>query len=455
MTSKDARSFLSRRTYDRRDLLKFGGAAAAGLIGAPAILKYASAQDATPADTGFGAADLAVSGPVEIEYWQYELEPKTKLVNELIPEFQAANPDITVKHVNFPYDDFRQQVAAAVQAGEGPDVLNLYYGWIPSYVQQQFLVALPEDVFPAATIEAEFYPTVSTAKIGDSYYALPIAVRTLALFYNTAILDAAGVTPPTTWEELVTAAQATVKKDGDSFDTVGFTWDIGGQGHNYWRECLIRQNGGVPISEDNRTLSWNTAEGVEAFDYLAKFLTEYDVTQNGFQTDGPTAFGSGKAALHVDGSYRIGSLASGSPDLEYGIVPLPAHKSQASFSSFWANAITRNAADGDKLIASAKFIDFLSSAEVQKRWTPAIGELPARVSLASDPALASDPKLKPFIDSLPYSQATFMVNEADLRQSVIDAFDQVTLNGLDAASAIQEAQDKVQAQLDEYWSAFE
>ena len=455
MTRKPFHTSLSRRSYDRRDLLKFGGAAAAGLIGAPAILRHASAQDSTPADTGFGAADLSVSGPVEIEYWQYELEPKTKLVNELIPEFQAANPDITVKHVNFPYDDFRQQVAAAVQAGEGPDVLNLYYGWIPAYVQQQFLVALPEDIFPAATIESEFYPTVTTAKIGESYYALPIAVRTLALFYNTAVLDAAGVTPPTTWEELVSAAQATVKKDGDNFDIVGFTWDIGGQGHNYWRECLIRQNGGVPISEDNRTLSWNTPEGVEAFEYLTAFLTEHGVTQNGFQTDGPTAFGSGKAALHVDGSYRIGSLASGSPDLEYGIVPLPAHKEQASFSSFWANAITRNAADGDKLIASAKFIDFLSSAEVQKRWTPAIGELPARVSLAEDPDLASDPKLKPFIDSLPYSQATFMVNEADLRQSVIDAFDQVTLNGLDTASAIQEAQDKVQAQLDEYWATFE
>ena len=455
MTRKPFHTSLSRRSYDRRDLLKFGGAAAAGLIGAPTILRHASAQDSTPADTGFGAADLSVSGPVEIEYWQYELEPKTKLVNELIPEFQAANPDITVKHVNFPYDDFRQQVAAAVQAGEGPDVLNLYYGWIPAYVQQQFLVALPEDIFPAATIESEFYPTVTTAKIGESYYALPIAVRTLALFYNTAVLDAAGVTPPTTWEELVSAAQATVKKDGDNFDIVGFTWDIGGQGHNYWRECLIRQNGGVPISEDNRTLSWNTPEGVEAFEYLTAFLTEHGVTQSGFQTDGPTAFGSGKAALHVDGSYRIGSLASGSPDLEYGIVPLPAHKEQASFSSFWANAITRNAADGDKLIASAKFIDFLSSAEVQKRWTPAIGELPARVSLAEDPELASDPKLKPFIDSLPYSQATFMVNEADLRQSVIDAFDQVTLNGLDTASAIQEAQDKVQAQLDEYWATFE
>jgi hypothetical protein len=37
----------------------------------------------------------------------------------------------------------------------------------------------------------------------------------------------------------------------------------------------------------------------------------------------------------------------------------------------------------------------------------------------------------------------------------MDAFDQVTLNGLDPEAAVQEAQDKVQAQLDEYWSQFD
>jgi multiple sugar transport system substrate-binding protein len=442
------------RHVDRRTILK-GGAASAGLLAASRFGGIASAQDATPANGGgmFTSADYQPSGPVEIEYWQYELATKTELVNQLIPEFQAANPNITVKHVNFPYDDFRQQVAAAVQAGEGPDVLNVYYGWIPSYVQQQFLIALPADVFPADQIESQFFPMVQTAKLDGSYYALPTAVRTLALFYNKAILEAAGKTPPTTWEEMLDVAIATTKKNGEEFEVVGFTWDIGGQGHNYWREALIRQNGGQPMSDDNRTLNWTSPEAIEAFNFMTSFLLEHQVTQNGFYTDGQTAFGSGFAALHVDGSYRVGSYKSAFPDLDYGIVPLPAHKSQASFASFWANTITRNAADGDKLIASAKWIDFLASEEVQKRWTPAIGELPARQALASDPALMADDKVAPFIESLAYSYATFMVNEADLRQFVMDAFDQVTLNGMDPQTAIQEAQDKVQAQLDEYWAS--
>lgn len=446
----------SDRFINRRSIIKAGGAAAGlGLAGRSIA---GLAQDATPAasataSTPFPAASLTVSAPIEIEYWQYELETKVTLVNELIEEFQAANPDITIKHVNFPYDDFRQQVAAAVQAGEGPDVLNVYYGWIPAYVQQELLVPLTDELFPSDVIEREFFPTVQAAKIGDAYYALPTAVRTLALFYNQDHVDRAGIELPTNWDELVAAAQATVEKDGDTFTTVGITYDIAGQGHNWWREALIRQNGLVPYSEDNRTLFWSEPEGVEAFEYVAKFLTEYDVTQNAFDTDGATAFGNGNAAFHVDGSYRVGSLKSSAPDLNYGVIPLPGNKENASFASFWANTITRNAAEGDAFIASAKWIDFLASEEVQRRWTPAIGELPARTALASEEQFTSDPLLAPFIESLPFSYATFLVNEADLRQFVMDAFDQYTLNGVDAQTAIQVAQDKVQAQLDEYWAS--
>jgi multiple sugar transport system substrate-binding protein len=461
MTRSGTRSSSSfgAMSLDRRHLFK-AGAAATGLAAASRF-GLAGAQDATPsADlpiSSFVPADVTVSEPVEIEYWQYEYATKTELVNALIPEFEAANPGITIKHVNFPYDDFRQQVAAAVQAGEGPDVLNVFYGWIPAYMQQQFVVPLPADYFPTEAIESAYFPMVQNAKINDAYYALPTAVRTLAMFYNKDILEQAGLEPPANWEEVVSVAQATVVKDGENFEIVGITQGIDGQDHSWWREALIRQNGALPFSDEaqNRTLNWTSPEAIEAFKWLTDFLVEYKVTQTGFQTDGPTAFGSGKAALHVDGSYRLGTLNSDFPDLNYGVVPLPEHKDKASFASFWANTITRNAAEGDKLIAASKFIDFLSSPSVQARWTPAIGELPARTELAADPALLEDEHLAPFIESLPWSYATFTINEADMRQAVMDAYDQVTLNGVDVETALTEAQDKIQPQYDEYWAAIE
>lgn len=443
------------RPTTRRTALKYGaGAAGAAALGSRGW--SASAQDATPAASeGFDLSGMEVSGDVEIQYWQYEFAAKTELVEELITQFNDENPGITVRQENFPYDDFRQQVAAGVQAGEGPDVLNVYYGWIPAYVQQQFLQPLSQEAFPHDVIESEYFPMVTAAKVGEEYYALPTAVRTLALFCNMDLLGEAGLEPPTTWEETVEAALATTKKDGDDFEAVGMTWDIAGQGHHWWRECLTRQNGLIPYSEDNREIFWSDPLGVEAFEWLTAFLTEHEVTQSGFLTDGQTAFGAGAAAMHVDGSFRISTYASDAPDLNYSIVPLPQHKEQASFASFWANTITRNAAEGDKNIAAHKFINFLSSPEVMRQWTPAVGELPARTSLADEEQFTSDEKLAPFIESLPFSYATFLVDEAELRQNVMDAFDQVTLNGVDAQTAIEEAQAKTQERLDEYWDAID
>jgi len=147
----------------------------------------ASPSAGAGAGSGSFTTALQVKGDVEIEYWQYQFDSKVDLVNQLITEFQTANPKIKVKQVNFPYDDFRQKFAAAIQAGEGPDVINVYYGWLPAYVQQKVLLSLPSDAFNASAIEAAFFPMVKTAAFNGQYYALPTAVRTLALFYNNSL----------------------------------------------------------------------------------------------------------------------------------------------------------------------------------------------------------------------------------------------------------------------------
>jgi len=88
------------QAIDRRSVLK-AGVASSGLIAASRFGGVVSAQDATPSAGGgmFTSADYQPAAPVEIEYWQYELGSKTDLVNELIPEFQEANPNITIQYI--------------------------------------------------------------------------------------------------------------------------------------------------------------------------------------------------------------------------------------------------------------------------------------------------------------------------------------------------------------------
>ncbi len=439
------------------------GAGAAPTVAAPTVTRSTSGTAAAGASPAAGAgagpssftAGLQVKGDVEIEYWQYQFDSKVDLVNTLIAEFQQANPKIKVKQVNFPYDDFRQKFAAAIQAGEGPDVINVYYGWLPAYVQQKVLLPLPAEAFNAGAIEAAFFPMVKTAAFNGQYYALPTAVRTLALFYNKDILAGAGKQAPKTWDEFVDVAKATTKRNGDKLEIEGTTYDPGGQGHQWWRECLNRQNGLVPMSDDHKKLAWSDPKGVEAFSWYMDLIKKHKVCENGFDTDGATAFQKGHAALHIDGSYRISAYTKNAPNLKYGIAPLPTKTSggpKATYASYWCNAITRKAKD-DKAVAAAKFIDFLASAEVMRRWTPAIGELPARQSVAGEDAFIKDEKLAGFISQLPDSYATFFVDESADRKAVMDAMDAVLLTNVDAQAAVTEAQGTVQQLLDTYWAS--
>jgi len=62
--------------------------------------------------------------------------------------------------------------------------VNLFYGWLPTYIDAGFLQPLPEEYFPVEKIEDEFCSMVEAVKMDGKYWALPTAVRSLALFYK-------------------------------------------------------------------------------------------------------------------------------------------------------------------------------------------------------------------------------------------------------------------------------
>ena len=232
------------------------------------------------ASVAIGVATLASSSvkAVEIEYWQYVFDTRVKAMNQLITKFQEANPDIKVKQTTFPYADYQTKVAAAILAGQGPDVVQLFYGWTDSFIAGKMIRPLRAEAFPAADIERDFFPIVSAMKRGNDYYGLPTAVRSLALFYNKKIFKEAGLdpnNPPKTLDELVAAAEKTTKRDGSgNIVSAGMTLDMGGQDHQWWREVLIRQFGGVPYTDNDTKVTYNDEAGLKALTFYTDLQTE-------------------------------------------------------------------------------------------------------------------------------------------------------------------------------------
>ncbi|WP_432212048.1 extracellular solute-binding protein [Bosea vestrisii] len=402
-----------------------------------------------------GAIAGARAQAVEIEYWQYVFDARIKAMNELIKRFEAANPGIKVKHTTFPYADYQTKIAAAVPAGQGPDVVQLYYGWLDNFVGAKFIQPLPRDAFPHDVIEKEFYPIVQTMKRGGEYYGLPTAVRTLALFYNKKLFQEAGLDPnkpPQTLDEYLEVAKKTVKRDATgNMLSAGAVIDMPGQDLHWWREVLLRQMGGKPYSDDNKTIAYDSEAGAKALNWYADLQRVHKVGQAGFMDEGQAAFRAGRAAMTVDGSFRLGAFG-GIKNFEWGVTELPASADgkRSNFASYWVNAITGKPT-GAKLEAAKKFMAFTTSPEAMQVWLDMVGELPARKAAAETEKNLSHPIYGPFLKALNYSQATVFVDELAQRQVGLDMANRVFIQNQDAKASLAEAAKAEQAILDRFY----
>lgn len=407
---------------------------------------------------GAVAPSFAQSGePVTIRYWQYYFQTKIEVIDELIAEFEAQNPGIRVIHEDFPYEAYGPKVATSVPAGEGPEIANLFYGWLPAWVNAGYLMPLP---MSAEEIERDFIPMVKAASMNGEYYGLPTGVRTLALFYNKDMMAENGFRGELkTWDDFVEAGQKMAQRRGPFFTRLGFGFGPSGQDHHLVREVLLRQFGGQPYTADNRRVTYNGAAGVQALKYYTDLQLEHGVGDLEFfpgRADYRDGFIAGLIGMVVDGSFAIGTVRNGVGDqFEWGVAELPVFNEGDShnFGSFWMHGLTPKAYENPaKLDASVKFLKFITSEDAMQRWLEHVGELPARVSMADDPALAQDPVYGPFIRSLPYSHATFFVDEDEQRRIMVDAINRVLLQGMDPAESIRIAAEEEQRVLDAFYN---
>jgi multiple sugar transport system substrate-binding protein len=398
-------------------------------------------------------ASMPAQAQVTIEYWQYFFDARVTAMEQLIENFEAANPDITVNMTTFPYADYRTRTAVAIPAGEGPDVVQLFYGWLNDYIDAELIQPLPTDAFPPAEIDAEFFPMVQAMRRDGQYYALPTAVRSLALFYNTRLFEEAGIDgPPETLDELVETAIALTERDGaGNLTQAGITSGMTAQDHHWWREVLVRQFGGEPYTDGYRNVAYNSEAGLAALNFYNDLSAVHGVTEAGFMDEPQAAFRAGRAGMHIDGSFRIGAL-EGTRGLEWAVAELPAGPDgvRSNYSSYWVNAITSRA-EGERYDAALLFMDYVTSPEAMQIWLDVVGELPARQSVGMTEENANNPVYGPFIRGLEYANTTIFADESSQRQLMVEMLERISLQGQDPAESLAVAAEAEQALLDEYY----
>ncbi|HZW47088.1 MAG TPA: extracellular solute-binding protein, partial [Microvirga sp.] len=232
----------------------------------------------------------------------------------------------------------------------------------------------------------------------------------------------------------------------------GITISPEGQDHHWWREVLVRQFGGKPYTDDNKKVTYNDEAGVKALTWYTDLMTKHKIGEIGFMDEGQAAFRAARAAMTVDGSFRLAAFDR-QRGLDYGVAELPAHNGvKSNYASYWVNGVTSKA-KAEKRAAAEKFLKHITTPEAMQVWLKEVGELPARKDAALTKENTEHPKYGAFIKGLDYAHATQFVAEADQRKIAMDMIDRVRLQNVSPADALKEAAEKEQKILDTYYGA--
>jgi multiple sugar transport system substrate-binding protein len=290
--------------------------------------------------------------------------------------------------------DMAQQLSQGFAGGSPPDVFYLDAGVFADYASTGSLEPYADQI----TDYEDFYePLRQTFTYDGTEYCVPKDFSTLALEIRTDAWEAAGLTEadiPTTWDELATVAQTLTTGEQVGL-VIGNTRDRIG--------AFMVQAGGWVTNEDGTEVTADSPENVEALDYVKGLLVAGTLK---YPPDvdagwGGEAFGTGKAAMTIEGNWIKGAMTNDYPDVDYTIVELPdgpAGKGTLQFTQCWGIAAQSDAKD-----AAIALVDYLTAPEQQLAAAEAFGVMPSRQS-ASEGYLEQFPDDAAFVAGGEYGQ---------------------------------------------------
>ena len=237
--------------------------------------------------------------------------------------FEKANPDIQIEREDLFNEPFHQKTEAYAAAGQLPDVL---YAWPSGRSTTLHTKKLLKDLTPLLEKDGlvKSFAPVALAPQGGGYLGeLPSGLtQTHVLFVNKAVLDACGLKPSKTYEEL--KAQVPVLK-AKGYETIlmanAETWvmqsclfsDIAGRfGGKDWDKAIL----------DGKA-KFTDAGFVNALKFVQTLYKDGVLSQNTLATnygDVIGQFATKKGAYYIDGDWRVGAFIT---DISTGQALIP------------------------------------------------------------------------------------------------------------------------------------
>lgn len=313
-------------------------------------------------------------------------------------------------------------LSTALAAGKGGDVIHTRaYGGLEQFAKAGYLL-LPFDTtnVPELANLGDDAKASLTLRADGKVYSYAFASQTLGLFVNYAVFKQAGVTPPTTWAELI-AVSKTLKDKGVTPIANGMAtaW-MAEVFTSVFTNPLVGPNFSADLLAGKATFEDPRYVGA-----LGKLLELRDFLPQGYTgIDYPTAqqlFLSGRAAMFAGGSFEIANFRKQNPKIDMSFIapPAPAVGAPRLVSKFFDGGYAVNAKSANQADA-LKLVRWMGTKQFGDKFSALLGNIsPIKGVTIADPMLAEVAKLNE--TAAPYITAVYFRYDSPTGSELLQA----------------------------------
>jgi multiple sugar transport system substrate-binding protein len=318
------------------------------------------------------------SGPVTIHVLtmdQAGLKPAE--IDQIVKDFEAENPNITVKMEYLGYDYVHDKITTGMAAKPPAyDAAMVDVIWPDEFIKAGYLLDVTSRV--TADMKTNMFPASwNGVTRNGKIYGMPWLMDVKYFMYNKDILQKAGISaPPKTWEELVDQAKI-IKDKGLAEFPIIWSWNQK-EGVVCDFTVLLFGNGGAFLDASGKPV-FNNDKGVQVLTWMKQTLDDklsnpasVSADEGAVETD----FLAGKSAFAVNWLFQYSDSNDASKSQIVGqaaFAPMPV------FATGAAAGIKGSSVDGSSSFAimattpypdqTWKFLTYLASNAVQIKYS--------------------------------------------------------------------------------------
>ena len=342
-------------------------------------------------------AAFATSGMAQervVHLMSDEIAPESQAFYRAAAEdFMEANPGVRID-LDF-QGNMDEALAVRVAAGEPPEIASMQLERLLTYADLGLLEPAGwwfekygDDVVPLASIP---YKGV--------HWDIPYALTSEMWWYRKDVLDEAGIAPPQTWEDFLSAAEQLNDPENNFY---GIAIAAGPGEWTAWHyEVLLWQNGGFVFDTELNPIV-DSPESIEALNFL-KQLHQYSPPESSTWEwwDSIDAFTAELVAISMYGGRLLVHTARDNPPLteHTRVLHQPMGKMRAGPLSRKSHAIMSQAPNKD---LGKEFLDFMMQPEYLLPFlrTVPVHLTPPLVSYRDSPLYMDDPLIQSHLEDM-------------------------------------------------------